>query len=68
MRQQAGRAGRREQPSMAIYVAFDGPLDQHFMRKPEDLFERKIESAQVPQMSWMFPSLPMFLWTSSILE
>ncbi|GAX82210.1 hypothetical protein CEUSTIGMA_g9638.t1 [Chlamydomonas eustigma] len=47
MRQQAGRAGRREQPSMAIYVAFDGPLDQHFMRQPEDLFERKIENAQL---------------------
>ncbi len=47
MRQQAGRAGRREQPCMAVYVAYDGPLDQHFMRNPEDLFSRSVESAQV---------------------
>ena len=49
MRQQAGRAGRREQDSMAIYVAFDGPLDQHFMAHPEDLLGKPIENAQV----WM---------------
>lgn len=47
MRQQSGRAGRREQPSMAIYVAFEGPMDQHFMNHPEDLFGKPIESAQV---------------------
>lgn len=46
MRQQAGRAGRREQDSMAIYVAFDGPLDQHFMTHPQDLLGKPIENAQ----------------------
>ncbi len=35
LRQQAGRAGRRGGHSLALYVAFDGPLDQHFMRHPE---------------------------------
>lgn len=45
--QQSGRAGRREQRSMSIYVAFDGPLDQYFMRHPDQLFSRAIESAQV---------------------
>ena len=28
-------------------ITFDGPLDQHFIRHPEDLFGRPIESAQV---------------------
>lgn len=45
--QQAGRAGRREQHSLSIYVAFDGPLDQHFMRHPNELFARPIENAMV---------------------
>lgn len=45
--QQAGRAGRREQPSASIYVAFDGPTDQYFFRHPEQLFGRSVEKAQV---------------------
>ncbi|KAL3163301.1 hypothetical protein ABBQ32_009693 [Trebouxia sp. C0010 RCD-2024] len=45
--QQAGRAGRREQPSTSIYIAFDGPLDQFFMKQPHKLFGRAIECAQV---------------------
>lgn len=44
---QAGRAGRREQPSLSIYVGFDGPLDQHFMRHPHELFSKPVEAAQV---------------------
>lgn len=40
-------AGRREQTSLSIYVAFDGPLDQHFMRNPHKLFSRTIETPQV---------------------
>lgn len=49
LRQQAGRAGRREQPSLAIVIAFDGPLDQHFMRHPEQLFQRQVRgSATAP--------------------
>ncbi len=47
LRQQAGRAGRREQPCLSLLVAFDGPLDQHFMRHPEQLFGRPIERVQV---------------------
>ncbi|KAJ7298096.1 hypothetical protein O6H91_Y016800 [Diphasiastrum complanatum] len=45
--QQAGRAGRREKPSLSIYVAFGSPLDQHFMKNPQKLFCRPIEHAQV---------------------
>ncbi|KAI3726829.1 hypothetical protein L1987_66635 [Smallanthus sonchifolius] len=45
--QQAGRSGRREQPSLAIYVAFEGPLDQYFMRYPHKLFRGPIECCHV---------------------
>ncbi|KAK3277818.1 hypothetical protein CYMTET_14203 [Cymbomonas tetramitiformis] len=52
--QQSGRAGRREQRALSIFVAFDGPLDQYFMRSPQRLFSRPIENACVdahnPQM------------------
>jgi hypothetical protein len=43
----AGLAGRRGAPSLSIMVSFDGPLDQHFMRHPDELFQRPIECAQV---------------------
>ena len=45
--QQAGRAGRRQQRSLSMVVAFDGPLDQHFVRHPDELFGRPIEAVQV---------------------
>lgn len=45
--QQAGRSGRREQPSLAIYVAFEGPLDQYFMKYPQKLFGGPIECCHV---------------------
>ncbi|PWA79027.1 nucleic acid binding,ATP-dependent helicase [Artemisia annua] len=45
--QQAGRSGRREQSSLAIYVAFEGPLDQYFMKYPQKLFKGAIECCHV---------------------
>jgi DEAD/DEAH box helicase domain-containing protein len=45
--QQAGRSGRRAKQSFAIYVAFEGPLDQYFMKSPHKLFGRPIEHCQV---------------------
>ena len=45
--QQSGRAGRRGRRALGVYVAFDGPLDQYFMRDPARLFERPIERAAV---------------------
>lgn len=45
--QQAGRAGRREQASTSIYIAFDGPLDQYYFNNPDLLFGRPIEQSQV---------------------
>ncbi|KAG6535035.1 hypothetical protein ZIOFF_008953 [Zingiber officinale] len=45
--QQAGRSGRRSRPSLAVYVAFEGPLDQYFMKFPNKLFGRPMELCQV---------------------
>lgn len=45
--QQAGRSGRREKPSLAVYVAFGGPLDQYFMRCPRKLFSSPIECCHI---------------------
>ncbi|KAJ4960378.1 hypothetical protein NE237_020288 [Protea cynaroides] len=45
--QQAGRSGRRERPALAVYVAFEGPLDQYFMKFPQKLFWSPIESCHV---------------------
>ncbi|XP_057459409.1 uncharacterized protein LOC130750031 isoform X1 [Actinidia eriantha] len=45
--QQAGRSGRREKASLAIYVAFEGPLDQYFMKFPQKLFRSRIECCHI---------------------
>eukprot|EP00258_Populus_trichocarpa_P021523 XP_024437542.1 uncharacterized ATP-dependent helicase YprA isoform X2 [Populus trichocarpa] len=45
--QQAGRSGRRERPSLAVYVAFQGPLDQYFMKFPKKLFHGPIECCHI---------------------
>ncbi|XP_058226891.1 uncharacterized protein LOC131335514 [Rhododendron vialii] len=45
--QQAGRSGRREKASLAIYVAFEGPLDQYFMKFPQKLFRSPIECCHI---------------------
>ncbi|HXF37844.1 MAG TPA: DEAD/DEAH box helicase [Actinomycetota bacterium] len=45
--QQAGRAGRREEPSLAVLVAQDDPLDQYLVTHPADLFDRPPEDAVI---------------------
>ncbi|MFA6451556.1 MAG: Zn-binding domain-containing protein, partial [bacterium] len=45
--QQAGRAGRRDKQSLAVFVAYPEPLDQYFMRRPEYFFGRPVEQAIV---------------------
>nr|XP_016493150.1 PREDICTED: uncharacterized ATP-dependent helicase YprA-like isoform X3 [Nicotiana tabacum] len=45
--QQAGRSGRRGNASLAIYVAFEGPLDQYFMKFPKKLFRGPIECCHI---------------------
>jgi DEAD/DEAH box helicase domain-containing protein len=43
--QQAGRAGRTNADSLVTLVAFQNPLDQYFMKHPEDFFGRPHEQA-----------------------
>lgn len=45
--QQAGRAGRRQDDSLAVLVAYDDPIDQYLMRHPDFVFERPIERAVI---------------------
>ncbi len=47
--QQAGRAGRGQQNSLAVLVGFQNPLDQYFMRHPSAFFSGSMEHAIVDQ-------------------
>ncbi|MGH2659720.1 MAG: DEAD/DEAH box helicase [Actinomycetota bacterium] len=55
MWQQAGRAGRREEGSLAVLVAQDDPLDQYLVTHPADLFDKPPEAAVID------PSNPFIL-------
>jgi DEAD/DEAH box helicase domain-containing protein len=43
--QQAGRAGRGDDPALAVLIGLDNPLDQYYMRHPVDLLGRPHENA-----------------------
>ncbi|MGA2185438.1 MAG: DEAD/DEAH box helicase [Bryobacteraceae bacterium] len=43
--QRAGRAGRRQTPSLAVMVASSAPVDQYIVEHPEYFFERSPEHA-----------------------
>ena len=45
--QQAGRAGRRLQDSIVVFVAFADALDQFLLRHPERILDRNFESAVI---------------------
>jgi DEAD/DEAH box helicase domain-containing protein len=45
--QQAGRAGRGARHSLAVLIGLDNPLDQFFMRHPQELFGRSHEYALI---------------------
>ncbi|MGA0237276.1 MAG: DEAD/DEAH box helicase [Acidimicrobiales bacterium] len=47
MWQQAGRAGRRREPSVTVLVAGEDQLDRYLMRHPRDVFERSPEPAVI---------------------
>lgn len=40
LRQQSGRAGRRNQDSLTLLVCGSSPVDQHYMLHPSELFEK----------------------------
>ncbi|KAH9951273.1 DEAD/H helicase [Amylocystis lapponica] len=42
-RQQAGRAGRRARDALAVFVAEAWPVDQHFVKYPNELFDKPTE-------------------------
>ncbi len=43
--QQAGRAGRSREEALAIFVAYNDPIDQYLVRNPEYFFAQSPESA-----------------------
>lgn len=45
--QQAGRAGRRRGDSLVVLIAGQDPIDQYFMRHPEELLQRSPECAVI---------------------
>ncbi|ODQ51507.1 P-loop containing nucleoside triphosphate hydrolase protein [Saitoella complicata NRRL Y-17804] len=47
LRQQSGRAGRRNKDSLTVLVADPYPIDQHYMQNPDELFEKPNTAAQV---------------------
>ncbi len=45
--QQAGRAGRGSEPSLAVLIPHDSPIDQYMVRHPDYFFGRSPENAVI---------------------
>ncbi len=45
--QQAGRSGRGRDESLSFLIGLDNPLDQYFMRHPDNFFGKNFENALV---------------------
>jgi DEAD/DEAH box helicase domain-containing protein len=46
-RQQAGRAGRRARDSLAVFVADNLPIDQHYVQNSNELFNKPMDDLVV---------------------
>ncbi|KAF7175055.1 hypothetical protein CNMCM7691_006459 [Aspergillus felis] len=47
LRQQIGRAGRRNKDSLSIFIGLDSVLDQYFMQNPSQIFESALSQFHV---------------------
>ncbi len=47
IKQQAGRAGRSQEESLAVFIAYNDPIDQYFMRHPDYFFAQSPEHAAI---------------------
>jgi len=45
--QQAGRAGRAKEESLALFVAYNDPIDQYFLRHPDYFLTQSAEHAAI---------------------
>ncbi len=45
--QQAGRAGRSQDESLAVFIAYNDPIDQYFIRHPDYFFGQSPEHAAI---------------------
>ncbi len=45
--QQAGRAGRGNEPALIVLIGYDTPINQYIMNHPEYLFDRQNEKALI---------------------
>lgn len=45
--QRAGRVGRKHRESLTVLIGHEDALDQHFMRHPDDFFDRAVEPVTI---------------------
>ena len=48
--QQAGRAGRRDSPSIVVYIPYENPLDRYFIRHPAAFLSTGKERLIIPKI------------------